>query len=451
VIPGILGSRLEDEETGRVVWGAFGGDFADPGQPAGARLLALPMAPGAPLAELRDRVRPAGALDRVRVRLLGLSIEQQAYLYVLRTLGVGGYRDQDLGRMGQVDYGAGHFTCFQFGYDWRRDNAENARRLHAFILDRRAYVLAELARRGQPAADVKFDLVAHSMGGLLARYYLLHGPAPLPEDGSLPPITWDGTRHVERAVFIGTPNAGSVEALRQLVEGTRFPFPLPRYEPAVLGTMPSIYQLLTRSRHARVVDAGGQAVDVLDPGVWERHGWGLAASSESERLAWLLPAVSDPADRRRVALEHQRKALRRAAQFQAAMDRPATPPEGVTLHLFAGDATPTPAVVQVDAAGRLTVREEAPGDGTVTRASAVLDERVGGAWSARLRSPIAWTDVTFLFSDHLGMTRDPAFTDNVLFRLLEFSRARARGAGPRVSPPGERSSPMEERKSLTPS
>jgi len=424
VIPGILGSKLEDEASGRIVWGAFGGDYADPGRPDGARLLALPMAPGVPLERLQDRVRATGALDRVRVRLFGLSIEQQAYLYVLRTLGVGGYRDADLGRMGQVDYGAGHFTCFQFAYDWRRDNAENARRLHEFILERRAYVQAELRRRGLPADDVKFDIVAHSMGGLLARYYLQHGPTPLPEDGSLPPLTWAGARHVERAVLIGPPNGGSVEALTELVEGTRFPFPLPRYQPAVLGTMPSVYQLLPRARHGRVLDAAGRPVDVLDPAVWERHGWGLAAPSQAEVLAWLLPDVADPAERLRIAREHQRKALRRAAQFHAALDRPATPPEGLTLHLFAGDATPTPAVAQVDGDGRLAVRDHAPGDGTVTRASAVLDERVGGPWSARLDSPIAWSDVTFLFSDHLGMTRDPAFTDNVLFRLLEFTRGR---------------------------
>ena len=40
VIPGILGSRLVDEPTGRLVWGAFAGDYADPRQPDGARLVA---------------------------------------------------------------------------------------------------------------------------------------------------------------------------------------------------------------------------------------------------------------------------------------------------------------------------------------------------------------------------------------------------------------------------
>ena len=54
-----------------------------------------------------------------------------------------------------------------------------------------------------------------------------------------------------------------------------------------------------------------------------------------------------------------------------------------------------------------------------------MDERIGGAWQPGLRSPIRWAQVTFLFTDHLGMTKDPAFHDNVLFLLLEDVRAAA--------------------------
>ena len=39
-----------------------------------------------------------------------------------------------------------------------------------------------------------------------------------------------------------------------------------------------------------------------------------------------------------------------------------------------------------------------------------------------LRSPIRFSGVMFLFSDHLGMTKDPAFSDNVLYILLEQPR-----------------------------
>ncbi len=46
VIPGLLGSKLVDQDSGKTVWGAFGLGQVDPNTPQGARLFALPMAPG---------------------------------------------------------------------------------------------------------------------------------------------------------------------------------------------------------------------------------------------------------------------------------------------------------------------------------------------------------------------------------------------------------------------
>ena len=94
------------------------------------------------------------------------------------------------------------------------------------------------------------------------------------------------------------------------------------------------------------------------------------------------------------------------------------------LSLISGDAEPTAARVEVAGDGSTRVVETAPGDGTVLRSSAVMDERVGGTWQPGVVSPIAWERVTFLFADHLGVTRDPAFTDNLLWLLLEEPRAR---------------------------
>ena len=72
-----------------------------------------------------------------------------------------------------MDYGDDHYTCFQFDYDWRRDNVENAKRLHRFIVEKRKYVRAEHKKRfGVDNPNIKFDIVAHSMGGLVVRAYL---------------------------------------------------------------------------------------------------------------------------------------------------------------------------------------------------------------------------------------------------------------------------------------
>ncbi|MCH7958812.1 MAG: hypothetical protein IID08_01685 [Candidatus Hydrogenedentes bacterium] len=420
VIPGLLGTRLVDSKSGKVVWGAFSGDYANPRRDEDARLLAVPMIPGVPIQKLTDSVRPVGVLESFKVRVIGLPLQLNAYAFILSSLGVGGYRDEELGIAGAVDYGDDHFTCFQFGYDWRLDNVENARRLHEFILKKRDYVQRELKRRYDiDNADVKFDIVAHSMGGLLTRYYMRYGNAPLPEDGSLPELTWAGAEHVERLILVGPPNAGSVDTLIQLTEGVKLgPF-TPRYDAALLGTMPSAYQLLPRSRHRLVRTESGDSVDLYSLATWQRYGWGLASEKKIDKILRLSPDAS-PEEARMIALDHLEKSLARAKQFHRALDLPAAPPSSLGIYLQAGDAVETNAVVEVnEETGKLRVIETWPGDGTVLRASTLMDERLAGNWTPNLISPIDYKQVNFLFTDHLGLTKDPTFTDNVLYVLLE--------------------------------
>lgn len=422
VIPGLLGTRLVQASTGTVVWGAFGLGQVDPDTPEGARMMALPMHRGASLAELRDDVAPDGALDRLTYNVLGVPLELNAYYQILRVLGVGGYRDQGLA--GAIDYGDRHFTCFQFDFDWRRDIVESAVRLDRFIRLREAYVKAETRKRfGVAPPNVKFDIVAHSMGGLVARYYLRYGTQDLPEDGSLPALTWEGARHIEHLVMIGPPNAGALDALLHLTSGIKPGTFFPTYQAAIVGSMPSAYQLLPRTRHRPVIDGNGRPVaDLYDPRLWRRNQWGLADPRQETVIEHLLPGIADADQRRKIALDHQAKALRRAKHFAAAMDRPARPPAGTRLFLVAGDAAETNKTAQFDARGRLTIDATDAGDGSVLRSSALLDERLPTETRERLKTPIAWHHVLFLFTDHLGLTRDPAFTDNILYFLLEQPR-----------------------------
>lgn len=440
VIPGILGSKLEDSVTRQKVWGAFEFGAADADNPRGARAIALPIEPGVPLSERVDTVVATDVLDTVTADVLLLqNLEIGAYVDILLTLDAGRYRDQSLGESGAIDYGGLHYTCFQLAYDWRRDVSEAAALLHEQVL------IAQDTHRWANGLDadapVKVDVVAHSMGGLLLRYYLRYGPEPLPEHGSLPELTWAGAAHVSRAVIIGTPNAGSALSLRQLVRGWNLnPF-FPNYRPAVLGTMPAIYQLLPRTRHGAVVDADtGAPIDVLDPAVWERYGWGLADPDADRYLAWLMPTIESRGARRAAALEHLRLSLARARQFHAAVDAPASPPAGTELYLFAGDAEPTVAVYEVRGDGRIRERSEGPGDGTVLRSSALMDERVGGSFRAYLDTPIGWTGVFFLNEDHIGLTRAESFTNNALYLLLEAPRPANDGsaAGGRATGGGAR-------------
>lgn len=424
-IPGLLGSKLFDPTTGTIVWGAFEPSAADPEEPDGARLLALPIEDGE-LEEIRDTIQPNGVLDKVRIQLLGVPLEIQAYAGILATLGAGGYRDEALGLAGEVDYGADHFTCFQFDYDWRRDNIENAKRLHAFIEEKRSYIRDEYRRRyGIDKDDIKFDIVAHSMGGLITRWFLRYGAQGLGPDGRPPELTWDGAEYVERVVLIGTPNAGSPESLLSLVEGYQLGPLLPVFPPALLGTFPSPYQLLPRPRHDQVQWNGdpSRPVDILDPAVWERLGWGLADPKQAGMLEILEPGIDDPAERRRRALALQRRLLLRAKGFMQALDRPAETPRGLDMILIAGDSLPTAARLGVDPeTGEVTVMGRGPGDGTVLRSSAILDEREGRDWEPFVDSPLDLRSTLFLPEEHLDLTRNTVFRDNVLYWLLEAPR-----------------------------
>ncbi len=420
VVPGILGSKLEHPGTETPVWGAFVYGAADADTPEGARLVALPMERGVPLRELRDDVVPTDVLDTLTLDVgLLRGLEIRAYVDILRTLAAGDYRDESLGEAGAIDYGGLHYTCFQQAYDWRRDISEQAALLHQRVLD------AISVAQENGIEREKVDVVAHSMGGLVLRYYLRYGPVPLPDDGSLPTLTWAGAEYVDHAILIGTPSGGSPLSLRQLVEGVQFAALLtPTYRPAILGTMPAIYQLLPRPRHGRVVDAeSGEALDVLDPAVWEAYEWGLADPDQDRVLRQLLPDVPSEAERRAIALDHLAKCLARAEQLFAALDVPASPPEGTSIFLVAGDAHETPDVLGArKGADRLEVLSTAPGDNTVARWSALLDERTGAPYVPRLRSPIGWEGVQFLTSDHIGLTKDPVFVNWILYTLLERPR-----------------------------
>jgi pimeloyl-ACP methyl ester carboxylesterase len=111
-----------------------------------------------------------------------------------------------------------------FPYDWRRSNIEAAYKLKAEI-DRR------LPKRREQTynPDAKAILIAHSMGGLVARYYL---------------EVLQGWRDCRALITFGTPFGGSVNAIGYLANGYKMAGIVDLTD--ALRLMPSVYELMTR-------------------------------------------------------------------------------------------------------------------------------------------------------------------------------------------------------------
>jgi hypothetical protein len=195
--------------------------------------------------------------------------------------------DQDTPGFHSYTEGADFFT---FSYDWRQDIGTVTAPLLGQALDKYAKIHEE--KTGIPAQDTKFVIVAHSMGGLVARTFLSENPQQ--------------ADRIAAMYLVGTPNLGSVKAIMTLVVGpgglkenaVNFPASLLNLLPntvdanltkLVAVTRPSLYELLPfDDPHWECVAADGSrnlvsATDLLTVGPWAPY-W---PSPELERRIYL--------------------------------------------------------------------------------------------------------------------------------------------------------------------
>ena len=120
-------------------------------------------------------------------------------------------------------------NLFVFPYDWRKSNADSAVKLKEKINK----ILADTG------AD-KVDLVAHSMGGLVAKKY----------------IADNGAGNVDQLIFIGTPQLGAPKAFKVIMEGDdmgvakgKFSFLTQSKVKYIVQNMPGVFELLPSKKY----------------------------------------------------------------------------------------------------------------------------------------------------------------------------------------------------------
>lgn len=399
VIPGILGSGLAHPD-GRQAW-------LNLGNTVGYHDLGLPLR--LPLAESRDALAPAGlvGVDDVLPRLFGFT----EYADLVDLLERGGFE------RGGTD--AARAAYHVFAYDWRRDLVESARRL-----DETLEALAEAY--GDP--DLRLNVLGHSMGGLIARYYLRYGSA---EPGG--PVTWAGARRIRLLLLSAVPSGGSPHALESLLVGERVGLSATTLSAAVLWRMPALYELLPPPGTVPLVDASGRALedDVQDVATWHRRHWGPFAPRRRRGEADPPPAGVDEEAFVAAALE-------RAGRFHAALAAEPQTPCPVRVVALGSDTLPTLARAVVDdgvGSPRFEPRSRAQaeimleaGDGRVTRSSA-LAAHLASAADSELGCGIPEVGAThFGSADHHGLYAEPGF-QSLLLRLLLRPRRGERGRG----------------------
>jgi pimeloyl-ACP methyl ester carboxylesterase len=257
-------------------------------------------------------------------------------------------------------------SLFVLYYDWRRDLAESA------------CVLAERIARIRAASGApRVHLVAHSFGGMVARYYLRYGGRDAVRDRDCPlgagslaaTVNAPGAPVVGRLVLLGVPHRGSALAFRALLQDVSLFGLLALGLREAVFTMPLAWQLLPQAESdgrvpLLVGSNGDERVSLYALRTWVERGWLPGDGQDPERLRFAETMLA------------------RAVVFQKSLAGRHPAEEAVPRLVVGGECRPTPtraivtdAGVQFLARGQtdhpLFARATDAGDGVVTAANAL--------------------------------------------------------------------------------
>jgi len=418
VIPGAFGSRLLDTRSGREIW------------PRSSARLLLSSYMGLEVAIDEDTLDPVpGAVRPYAVFREGLG--RDFYGKILTTLeGAGGYKRRQPGE--PVD--PGHRNYYVYLYDWRLDNVAAVSGLHQLI---------EQIRADHGDSRLQVDILAHSNGGLLARYYARYGTVDHLEGGPAIP-TFDGVPAIRRLLLVGTPNLGSMQPVLSHVRGEEMGL---RKVPAeVIATIPGAPQLMPHPALHWLVDRRGDPIDrdVFAPETWRDFRWSIFDPKVRERTIRRKGGGAGGRRYLRILEHYLARHLARGRRFIDLMARDVGP-EDIRPYVFGGDCDATVArLVVEEVRDRRVACERAnavrrplpgvdyqalihdPGDSVVTRESLLgFSEqplRPGFPAIPRLRI----THSVFLCERHQFLTGNAIFQNNLLHTLLEAHQRPAR-------------------------
>jgi pimeloyl-ACP methyl ester carboxylesterase len=181
-IPGIMGSLLVNGTTGEDLWPGLGHDHTP-----------LSLSPGGS----HPNVVATDAIRRYHVPIFADQVVYEPLLEMLT--GRGGFREYQVNNDPARRTAAGCDTSqrvdqpnlFVFAYDWRQSSADNAAALKEYV---------RCVQQFHPGE--KIDILAHSMGGLIARRYIL-----------------DNSGAVNRLITIASPWVGAPKGIKVLETG----------------------------------------------------------------------------------------------------------------------------------------------------------------------------------------------------------------------------------------
>ncbi len=212
IVPGFMGSKLRSKKTGKNIWVDFS---------------TLPVNPlewddwlntlFSQISYPNDDLVPAGIMDEVM--FIPPWAKQEHYGRLLALLEGMGYR------VNPTVYAEADRNVYQFAYDWREDNRTSA-----------GHLAEDIERWGKLHPGQKAWIIAHSNGGLVARWYI---------------EKMGGKEFVERLFLLGSPGDGCPKAMAVLLNGLDTflrrrlnVLDIPAKTRTALRTFPCIYQLI---------------------------------------------------------------------------------------------------------------------------------------------------------------------------------------------------------------